>query len=1808
VDNLTDEAGPPRGKSTAVLREVHCKDCLRENRRTSSQGTVSTDDRDPSIFEYNETWAQDELDRGGSRTDRCVRHRSEHRRSIEGLAVAYIDITTIGTVENREEPSGPLGGLGPLPEVHVPVFKTVNLAERKFGMTDDHIRTMLEKLSNPNKRILILKAGTGTGKSTFAPFRLMSPPNDVTFRLADLGPIIVTEPRIQATTGVARFVGEKLVMGCVLKECSKHGPFDPDQHEGEHPGPQDDDCEVLDCDRHIGPGYEVGYQIQGDKYHDDACRLIYVTDGTITNWFKEGRLNKIGTVIVDEAHERSTNIDFILGSLKRDIDRYPHLRVIVTSATFDVEFYKDFFGADRVEIMDVPAVKDFGYGSPIFPRSTGESNSWPCGCEPEAFAHHGEISSQDDWIQAHWPTRLGPGANAGESGEDLHAITEKILSLRFGNEIPSDKWAQDMKDAVAEQVIRMVRFFDEEEIHGDVLAFLPNSGMISHAVDLIRAAVDPEKTDVFSLIQSESTANKEAALGSRPFGAKRKVVVSTNLAETSLTVIGVRFVVDSGLTTQGVWDTQLASKSVPTSPHSRAGLRQRWGRVGRDMPGWVFPLYTRPSFDDLAQDTPPGSTRENLESLVLKAKTSGVDDVGNFPWPAGHLFHGLDESAQEAMCDFRTELFRASASLAASGMLDEQGDPSEFGREIERFSGYSAGFAIAAILADQLACLPEVVSVLSFLDAEKPRGADLIDVGKLRLEDPCWPGEWQFGGDRRWTALTQGCKDELDLVLRIMSLWERADPNMKPWEDSDKRQEWSRTWFVRHESLLDAAKMRRTLLETFSPMMKDEVKRFLEPTLAHRTRVCISRAYRTFQWQESSGGGYLPLNVDGETPASPDGNQLATLSKLMAIESPPHRFAALTRGRHRRSGGAELRGLIEIIPWAADSKMDALRLIQRLSDDPRPAAYSDEPHNLVTEMMLKVPVGMRIRFGSAPDEGGQLDVSTAEVRAPFALPAQAIEGSGSDDESGGYDPRILEVGVTSSDQTGILDNWPTGLHQRFADDEELERLRLHLLEDDTVDPSTGMLLGQEMNGDGSDDLNAVDALSWWRERQEIMADLTNLNYVITGPKLGTGWFEVVGYSESESGRGVGVVLNETYDCSDRAPDLAIHEDLELTQNVTVVVRGELASGTTKWRVFERLDGKGRFLVARGDPPSSRPRSSNPIFALDRAHQKVLFEIREGSEMTALVAPTIYGTTAISFLPVLHDHLMNRASSQRIMVPQGSLSSRGMPGGERFWNAVVTSGPNKKGSVDIEILDQDRMLGISHRFGVHKSKLIAIAPGVEESTPLTGIPIKVSLRSSAQLQVPEWVAREFENREPAIRVISPNEKNNSYHLRTHEVLGLEALHELADYGHSSAWLGSVWDFFYDSHLCQAGNILPGSSTTIVHVPMNEIETLTDAALEALRENMTVAALVVSVRDHEVTIQLPGGAVVRSNPKNSPIDLNAGGPTLCRVHELDRTLNKVVVDLDAPIGVTMRLPERVYRIVTTERQHFGSSPGAAYWPAGDEGIVHARFRSLPDADKAIEKIEAFVAHWRYRFTLPQGKAGLVIGKDGKNIARIKSLTGVKTAHISKDGGHLEVAVHDETAIDRVTELLKTLVGNEMAAVQSTPASAAIEIVYDGRIRAREYQRDPFAAVAQIATVFEPDKEPSADDETEYGIEGFIGDLVEELPSAPSDADGYDTPNVRSEESGIVGVASASTEEAHGLLTEARIAYDFSARNNDANAAEGQPKRVRDVRDGCIVTDDGSDYFIVQDEVGRAVRVLAADYRRDARPLHWIRELSS
>jgi ribosomal protein S1/HrpA-like RNA helicase len=1270
-------SAPSRGSSSSLMRDVLCKDCLREvEAGTRAPENVS--------FSYNEAWAQGILERGGSRSDRCREHRQKHGINTQGLAVAYIDLETVGEVADRDNPTGPLGGLGPLPDAHASRSGGTDLEQFGFGMNDDHIREMLDMLSDPDRRVLILKAGTGTGKSTFGPYRLMDPPEGVSFRLTDLGPIVVTEPRVQAATGVAKFVAD-----------------------------------LSDADG-VGPGYPIGYQVSGDRNHDDACQLVYVTDGTMINWLREGRLSKIGTVIVDEAHERSVNIDFILGYLNRELHRYPHLRVIVTSATFSVPFYEEYFGGpDRVHTMEVPAVKTVGYGMPLFgaldvpaegeEHLLEEGSGWS---DPSLPLTREDPCDTERFIRAHWPVRLAPplsgddavdsdDAGREEDLEDLWETTRKLIPLRYTGEVPVDQWKDQMPEVLASFVIDLARGLDEADVFGDILTFLPTTRTIESACAAVEAALG-DAADVFPLISTLDRKRKEEALAARCKGDRRKIVISTNLAETSLTVEGVRFVVDTGIIAQSEWDPELAEGGIPTRQHSQAGIKQRWGRVGRNAPGWVFPLYTKGQYAALAEDTPPGSTRENLEQLVLTAKMGGIDDVVGFPWPAAFepTESELDAAGQESQRLFRQELRRADVALRKGGAVDDDGHPTAFGRELNRFQGLgSAGGALAILYADRLACVPEVVTILKLLEDER-----LVGPNSLLLSDFGWPDEWRVEAAERHRGLAGLCEDDADLVLQICAGWERADPELAPWEPSRARRDWARRWWVSNDVLLAAAVARRDVLRSFSPSMKEEVKRFVEPALLGRARAVVTRALHGLRYDPSENGFVAVAAVDeGAEPEPENENEerdpgsapVASLESDCLFPAISGSVIALRR-RRDRDEECHISSLVRLEPWAlpeaeADPATDALRLLVASAAEASPQVE----RNFRTALIESWPVGQRMLMSLSDSNGALVAAEPVEVRAPFERPL-------------GREEAETESEATRADQSGELGNLRPK-EERIKDEEELERDAFEIAEREaSLTPCAECaqcLSGHEdlcENPGGALQVEgkAEDALHSWTVRAargEAMSPRIAVDPALAEADEGKErWWEIVGYRFGEDGQPT-VLLRPDWRPPGFASNPARHQDVEPGQPIEVEVGPVVRDHREELRSFVRGDGLGRFVMREAAPKPETQEARGEIAAsLHRSVHGLLEGLSEGEALTATVVPARGGNgSTVTLLELQRQHLAKASGGPA--APMLSVDP-GKERGERVeWLAgTVEAPPDEWGNVRVKLALQDLKRGIVHR--------------------------------------------------------------------------------------------------------------------------------------------------------------------------------------------------------------------------------------------------------------------------------------------------------------------------------------------------------------------------------------------------------------------------------------------------------------------------------------------------------------------------------
>ncbi|HZM36558.1 MAG TPA: ATP-dependent RNA helicase HrpA [Burkholderiales bacterium] len=379
-----------------------------------------------------------------------------------------------------------------------------------------------------------------------------------------------------------------------------------------------------------GLGELVGCKV---RFHDQVGARSVVklmTDGILLAESQgDRRLSEYGTLIIDEAHERSLNIDFLLGYLKRLLHERGDLKVIVTSATIDAErFARHFDGAPVIEVS--------GRLYPV------------------------EI-------------RYRP---VGGDAEDT----------------TRDEEEQALADAV-EELCR--------EGEGDVLVFLPGEREIRDAADTLRKR-GPRGIELLPLYARLSAAEQDRVF--RP-GGERRVVLATNVAETSLTVPRVRFVVDTGDARLKRYSYRNKVEMLRVEPISQAAARQRAGRCGRVANGVCIRLYSEEDHDRRPAYTDPELLRSSLASVILRAKSLGLGEVESFPF--------LDPPSPRAVAD-------GYALLAELNAVDAQKNLTDIGREIAKLP-LDPRVARMLVAAREERCLTEVRVIAAALSVQDPR-------------------------------------------------------------------------------------------------------------------------------------------------------------------------------------------------------------------------------------------------------------------------------------------------------------------------------------------------------------------------------------------------------------------------------------------------------------------------------------------------------------------------------------------------------------------------------------------------------------------------------------------------------------------------------------------------------------------------------------------------------------------------------------------------------------------------------------------------------------------------------------------------------------------------------------------------------------------------------------------------------------------------------------------------------------------------------------------------------------------------------
>ncbi|WP_437343373.1 ATP-dependent RNA helicase HrpA [Rhodanobacter lycopersici] len=463
-------------------------------------------------------------------------------------------------------------------------------------------------------QVVVIAGETGSGKTTQLPKLCLAAGR------GEAGLIGCTQPRRLAARSVARRVAEEL--GTQL-------------------------------------GDQVGFQVRFTDQVSERTLVKFMTDGILLAETQgDPWLSAYDTLIIDEAHERSLNIDFLLGYLRRLAAKRPELKIIVTSATIDTARFAEHFGG-------APVVSVEGRAYPVELR--WRPVDMPVGAHPVRDASPA-IAAKSDRAQG---ALLRSNIQQG-SAEHIAVVLDEIMADRSLGGGP-----------------------------GDVLVFLPGEREIRDA-HLLLSRRQYRETEILPLYARLSATDQDRVF--KP-GPKRRVVLATNVAETSLTVPRIRYVVDTGSARVKRYSQRSQLERLHVEPVSQAAADQRKGRCGRVGPGICYRLYDEADFAARHAFTDPELLRSSLANVILRMLALKLGEVGDFPF--------LDAPDPRVVAD-------GYRRLAEIGAIDDARALTAIGRTLAKLP-IDVQLARMLVEGDRLGALRELLTVVSFLSIQDPR-------------------------------------------------------------------------------------------------------------------------------------------------------------------------------------------------------------------------------------------------------------------------------------------------------------------------------------------------------------------------------------------------------------------------------------------------------------------------------------------------------------------------------------------------------------------------------------------------------------------------------------------------------------------------------------------------------------------------------------------------------------------------------------------------------------------------------------------------------------------------------------------------------------------------------------------------------------------------------------------------------------------------------------------------------------------------------------------------------------------------------
>ena len=502
-------------------------------------------------------------------------------------------------------------------------------------------------------------------------------------------------------------------------------------------------------------GDEIGYQVRFTDETSPKTRLRVVTDGILLAQIqRDPQLRQYDTIVIDEAHERSLNIDFLLGYLTALLPKRRDLKLIITSATIDSVKFQEHF--EHALHEKVPVIEVSGRTYPV------QVVYEPLGTAPALMRHV-------------------PGFETGAMpGEESYAELSAAPSDGGRDRGSSREPDMDMPTAVARACAELIIHSSHERGARDILVFASGERDIHEFENALRRHYGPRADDMRHSDAIEimplfaRLSSKEQHRVFEPHTHQR-IVIATNVAETSLTVPGIRYVVDPGTARISRYSKTAKVQRLPIEPISQASADQRSGRCGRIADGIAIRLYSREDYETRPRFTEPEILRTSLGAVVLHMLSVGVartaEDVTNFGF--------IDPPDMKAVSDGFNEL----TELKAIGRKRGEVTLTHVGRQLARIPidvrlGRMVIEAAKSSTPDTLAAVLVIVAFLSLQDPrERPDEArDEADRIHNRYADPSsdyltalniWDRIFQADGEPSNNALRRICKSEYFSWLRV---------------------------------------------------------------------------------------------------------------------------------------------------------------------------------------------------------------------------------------------------------------------------------------------------------------------------------------------------------------------------------------------------------------------------------------------------------------------------------------------------------------------------------------------------------------------------------------------------------------------------------------------------------------------------------------------------------------------------------------------------------------------------------------------------------------------------------------------------------------------------------------------------------------------------------------------------------------------------------------------------------------------------------------------------------------------------------